>query len=234
MTQDRLVTLVKGTLLLLVGAVGLAACNSEDVGTAEDALTIVQGSQQTCEALGAGVHQCLGALHTCVQGAGDAAAIDACKTTFAGCLPVDPPAHEGRGGPHHGGHHGPPPGDHMGPPPDGDHHGGGDMAGGCPGMGGADDACNPSAPIVDACKANLDACLASGAAPAGCIATADDCVSSAIQGRFKAICAQHASAVCDGGDADAVACDQLDRACNDGVTLPDTSVARPNIPIQMN
>ena len=231
MTQHRLVSLAKATLLLLAGALSLAACRSESVGTAQDALTVVLGSAQTCEAIGAGVHQCLGALHTFVQGAAGAAAIEACKTTFASCLPADAPAGGGRHG-HHGDHAGPPPGDHAGPPHGGP-HGGGDMAGGCPGMGGGEDACNPSAPIVDACKANLDACLAGGAPPAGCIATADECVSSAIQARFKALCAIHAESVCDGGDADAVTCDQLDRACNDGVALPDAIATRPHIPIQL-
>lgn len=227
MTRTRLLSLLKSFTWILAGAAGFAACRAENVGTAEDALSIVQGSQQTCEALGATVHGCLGALHTCIDAAaGEATAIASCKTTFGSCLPADAPAAEGRGG-HHGGHRG----DHAGPPPgDGPH--GGDMAGGCPGMGAdAGDACNPSAPIVEACRANLEACLAGGASAAGCIATADDCVATAIQGRFKALCALHAGAVCDGGDSEAVACDQLDRACADGVDLPTVTPAQPTIPI---
>jgi hypothetical protein len=87
-------------------------------------------------------------------------------------------------------------------------------------MGGGMDACNPGAPLIEACKVNLDACLAAGAGAASCVTTADECVSAAIQDRFKAMCEAHASAVCDGNSADAVTCDQLDQACNDGVALP--------------
>lgn len=211
------VSLLKAAVLAMAAAGGLAACQSESVGTAQDALTNVQGSAKTCESLGTGVHACLATLHTCVQGAADAAALATCKTAFTGCLPADPPpsGHHGMAGGHHGGHHGPPPGGaHDGP------HGGGDMAGGCPGMGGDVDACNPGAPLIEACRVNLDACLAAGAGPAACVTTADECVSAAIQERFQAICAAQASAVCDDATTDAVTCDQLDRACNDGVTLP--------------
>ena len=221
MTRKSLsVSLLKVVVLAMAATGGLAACQSESVGTARDALTNVQVSAKTCESLGTGVHACLATLHTCVQGAADAAALDACKAAFTGCLPADPPMSAHHGGGHHGGHHGPPPGgapgDHSGPP-----HGGGDMAGGCPGMGGDIDACNPGAPLIEACKANLGTCLAAGAGPAACVTTADECVSAAIQERFQAMCAAQASAVCDDTTTDAITCDQLDRACNDGVTLPE-------------
>ena len=228
------VSLLKAALLVASAALGLTACQSESVGTAQEALTAVRGSAQTCEALGTGVHGCMATLHTCVQAAADAAAIDACKAALAGCIPADPPNadHDGMGpGPHGGGHHGTPGGGQHGTPGGGQHgtpgggsggpHGGGDMAGGCPGMGGGMDACNPGAPLIEACKANLDACLAAGAGAAACVTAADACVAAAIQDRFKAMCEARAAAVCDGDATDAVTCDQLDRACNDGVTLPD-------------
>ncbi len=212
------VFLSKVALLAASAALGLTACQSDGVGTAQDALTAVQDSAQTCEALGGGVHACMATLHTCVQGAADAAAIDACKAALTSCIPADAPKadHHGAGPGHHGGgHHGPPGGGSGGP------HGGGDMAGGCPGMGGGMDACNPGAPLIEACKANLDACLAAGAGAAACVTTADACVAAAIQDRFKALCEARAAAVCDGNSTDAVTCDQIDRACADGVTLPD-------------
>lgn len=215
-------------------AVGLTACGNDNVETAQQALTAVQSSQTTCATLGTAVHACMETMHTCVRSASDAAAMDACKTALASCLPADAPAppHDGPGG-HHGGpggHHGGPGGHHGGP----GGHPGGDMAGGCPGMGGAmPDACDPGAPVVQACASNLTTCLAAGGSAGACVVTADECVAASIQDRFDASCASHMSVACDETSTDPDTCAALDRACKDGVALPDPVKSTPSVQIQI-
>lgn len=210
--------------VVAAAAVGLCACGGDNVETAQQALTAVQSSQTTCATLGSSVHACMATMHTCVAAAADATAEAACKTALASCLPADAPPPGGPGG-HPGGHHGGPGGHpgghHGGPGGPGGHHGGGDMAGGCPGMDGAmTDACDPGAPVIEACAANLDTCLAAGGSAGACVVTADECVVSAIQDRFDAACEAHVSAACDETSTDSDGCAALSRACNDGVTLP--------------
>src|SRR5207253_687641 len=106
--------------------------------------------------------------------------------------------------------------DHHGGDHDGDHHGGGHMGGGCSGMhDSGPPACNPSAPVVEACNKSLDACLSGANVAADCIAKAESCAGSAIQDHFKAMCDANA-ANCDGSAVDAVACNQIKSACTDG------------------
>lgn len=224
MSKNRLVLpLIKWTALLLgASAFSLGGCQSNDTGTAQAALTAVQGSVTTCEGLAAAVQVCLSARGVCLEAASDAAGQEACKATFVSCLPADAAKHGGKGG-HHGpgkGHHGPG-GGQDGSAAGGD-HGGGDMANGCgPGSGeAAEDACDPGAPIVLACKADLETCLAGAADAAGCIETAKGCVATAIEERFHDMCEAHAGS-CAESDADPIICEQISTACKDGLTLPE-------------
>jgi hypothetical protein len=221
MLRDLLLSsTLRGPALLLTAAVALAAgCRSTEVGTAQDALTAVTDAQTTCEDLGATVHQCLDALDTCVQGTADDAAVGACKATFAGCLPADAPLADGPDGEHHGGHHG-----HPGHPgPGGGHHG--DMAGGCPGMGdgSSDGACDPGAPVVNACAVSLETCLATPGDAAACVSDAKTCVQSSIRGQFAQLCDAHAAA-CTAGAEDAAVCNDIASVCKAGVALPAIAV----------
>jgi hypothetical protein len=202
----------------------IAGCSAG--GTTSTSSDLVTQAVTTATLTHDQIKQCYDDFDSCIAAAGsDATAIDACKTTLAGCLPAppDPPPVPNLCADADGGMKPPPHGDCNGggkpgqppPPPDGSKPGEPP-----PGGGKGGPPLSPAGHLaVVTCHAQLKACLAAGTDKDTCVSTAHQCVHDALAADFAQLCTDAANA-CAACATPSDLCAKIAAQCAAGLPLP--------------
>lgn len=225
----------------------IAACNgtSDEEGTAEQALTAVEGAKLSCGDFQEEAGACLDSLKSCIDALDGREDAEVCFAELAQCAPIaPPPLGEGAGQPPPAGDGDatppppPPPGEAGEPtqtPPGGDGHGKGPgkghgdghgkgKGGDCPKGGKGDgpqhapppDPCLAGGLPIEPCIDALKACTENATDRADCLADAAACIGDVIEQTFEGFCEEQLAACSDQDLSDEV-CAEIEAHCAEGV-----------------